>query len=139
MSGLNKALILGRVGRTPEIKPTKSGGSACNFTVASNEVWTDKTGQKQEKTEWHRIVAYNKLADLVAKYVQKGNQVLVEGRIQTREWEDANGQKRYVTEILADDVTFLGGKNASAVAESAIQPGGLGGHDQSFDDDEIPF
>jgi single-strand DNA-binding protein len=140
MSGLNKAMIIGRVGRAPELKPTNSGGHVSNFTVASNEIWTDKTGTRQEKTEWHRIVAYNKLAELCHKYLLKGSQLYVEGRIQTREWTDNNGQKRYVTEVIADNVTFLGGKNSAAVAEGVIDSLQAGGKDdQSFDDDDIPF
>jgi single-strand DNA-binding protein len=142
MSGLNKALIIGRVGRAPELKPTNRGGHVANFTVASNETWTDKTGTRQEKTEWHRVVVYNKLAEVVHKYLTKGSQIYVEGRIQTREWQDANGQKRYVTEVIADDVTFLGGKNSAAVADGvldSLNEPPEGKFSQSFDDDEIPF
>jgi len=106
---MNKAIIVGRLGQDPELKTT-TGGSICNFSVATSESWTDKEGHKQERTEWHRVVTFGKLAEICVQYVSKGSQVLVDGKIQTRSWEDKDGQKRYSTEIVASQVTFLDSK-----------------------------
>lgn len=104
---VNKAIIIGNVGSAPEVKSTQGGQSVANFTVATNENWTDKQGQKQQRTEWHRIVVWGKLAEICAQYVKKGMKVYVEGKIQTREWQDKNGEKRYTTEIQGFSVQFL--------------------------------
>nr|MBP9674873.1 single-stranded DNA-binding protein [Bacteriovoracaceae bacterium] len=107
---VNKVIILGRLGQDPELKHTPSGAAVCNFSVATSENWTDKTsGQKQEKTEWHRIVVWGKLAELCNQYLSKGRQVFLEGRLQTRSWDDKDGQKRYTTEINATTIQFIGG------------------------------
>jgi single-strand DNA-binding protein len=107
---VNKVIILGRLGQDPELRYTPSGASVCQFSLATSESWNDKsTGQKQEKTEWHRIVVWGKLAELCNQYLSKGRQAFVEGKIQTRSWEDKDGQKRYTTEILANTVQFIGG------------------------------
>jgi single-strand DNA-binding protein len=110
---VNKVIILGRLGQDPELKYTPSGTSVCNFSLATSESWTDKSGQKQEKTEWHRIVVWGKLAELCNQYLTKGRQAFVEGKLQTRSWEDKDGSKRYATEILASTVQFIGGAQAS--------------------------
>lgn len=109
MSGVNKAIIVGRLGQDPELKQTGSGQAVCTLNVATSENWTDRDGQRQERTEWHRIVIWGKQAENAAKYLAKGRQVYLEGRLQTRSWETPEGQKRYTTEIVASTVQFLGG------------------------------
>lgn len=113
MSGVNVAFLLGHLGADPELKETASGQSLATFRMATNDVWTDKEGQKQERTEWHRVVVWGRQAETVAKYLRKGREVHVIGQIQTREWEGEDGQTRYTTEIKARDVTFLGGAQAA--------------------------
>ncbi len=108
---VNKVIILGRLAQDPELKYTESGDSVCNFSLATSENWTDKNGQKQERTEWHKVGVWGKLAELCNQYLAKGRQAYVEGRIQTRSWDDKDGNKRYTTEIKANTVQFLGGKN----------------------------
>lgn len=108
---VNKVILVGRLGQDPELKYTPSGMAVCNFTLATSESWTDKQGQKQEKTEWHRIVVWGKLGELCGQYLAKGRQAYLEGALQTRSWDDKNtGQKRYTTEIVAKTVQFLGGQ-----------------------------
>jgi single-strand DNA-binding protein len=117
---MNRALLIGRLGQDPEVRYTEGGKAVGNFTVATNERWTDKGGQKQERVEWHRIVVWDKQAELCGEYLSKGRQVAVEGRIQTREWKDKEGVTKYTTEIVADRVEFLGGKgekNGSSSSE----------------------
>jgi single-strand DNA-binding protein len=116
---VNKVILLGRLGQDPELKHTPSGMSVCNFSLATSENWKDKqSGQKQEKTEWHRIVAWGKQAELCHQYLAKGRQVYVEGKLQTRSWDDKTGQKRYTTEILVSSIQFVSG---SAGSDSANQ------------------
>lgn len=106
---VNKVLIVGHLGKDPELKYTPGGAAVCNFSVATSERWKDKSDQVQEKTEWHRIVVWNALAENCEKYLKKGRQVYLEGKLQTRSWDDKDGQKRYATEIVAHHVVFLGG------------------------------
>jgi len=106
-------MLIGRLGADPEMRYTEGNNAVANFRIATSEKWTDKGGNKQEKTEWHRIVAWGKLAELAGEYLSKGRQVYVEGRLQTREWKDKEGAKRYTTEIIAKQIVFLGGKNDS--------------------------
>lgn len=113
MSGVNKVIIIGRLGQDPEMKAVGQGATVTRLNVATSENWTGKDGQKQERTEWHRIVVWGKLAEICGKYLAKGRQVYVEGRLQTRSWED-NGQKKYSTEIVANTVQFLGSANSEA-------------------------
>lgn len=111
MPGVNLAILLGRVGKDPEMKYTQSGSAICNFSLATSEEWKDKdSGDKKSKTEWHRIVIFGKLAEIAGRYLEKGSQVYLEGKIQTREWTDKNQEKRYTTEIVASEVQFLGGE-----------------------------
>jgi len=110
MSGVNRVQLLGRLGGDPELKYAPNGNAVCNFTVATSESWTDKQGQKHEKTEWSRIVIFSKLAELCNQYISKGSQVYVEGKIQTRNYDDKEGRKIYITEIVANNVQFLGSK-----------------------------
>lgn len=111
---INKVILVGRLGQDPELKYTPSGMAVCNFSIATSENWTDKSGQKQERTEWHRIVVWGKLAEISGKYLAKGRQAYVEGQLQTRSWEAQDGQKRYTTEIVAKNVQFLGGASTGA-------------------------
>ncbi len=106
---VNKVILVGRLGQNPEMRFTPSGAAVANFSVATNENWTDKGGQKQERTEWHRIVAWGKQAELCNQYLSKGRQVYLEGRLQTRQWQDKDGQTKYSTEIHANVIQFLGG------------------------------
>ena len=123
--GVNKAIIVGNLGKDPEVRFTPGGQPVANFTIATNESWKDKNGQQQERTEWHRIVVWGKLAELCGEYLKKGRQAYVEGRIQTREWNDKEGKKNYTTEIVANTVQFLGGRDgASAGAGRAQQTNG---------------
>jgi single-strand DNA-binding protein len=109
---VNKVILLGRLGQDPELKYTPSGTAVCNFSLATTESWSDKSGQKQERTEWHRIVVWGKLAELCNQYLAKGRQAFVEGALQTRSWDDKQGQKRYTTEINAKTIQFVGGPSA---------------------------
>ncbi len=148
---VNKVILLGRLGQDPELKYTPSGSGVCNFSVATSESWTDKSGQKQEKTEWHRIVVWGKLAELCNQYLAKGRQVFVEGKLQTRSWDDKDGNKRYTTEINAATVQFIGGQaqagapaqtssyNQESAAPSAQPTYENIATDSSFAADDIPF
>ena len=142
MAGINKVIIVGRLGKDPEVKHFQDGSALCNFSVATSEEWKDKnTGEKKEQTEWHRIVAFRQLAEICGKYLSKGRQVYVEGRLQTRSWEH-DGVKRYTTEIIANNVQFLGGKDDGG--GQGQQDGGYGagyGPEASGGkiDDDIPF
>lgn len=121
--GINKAIIVGTLGRDPEVKYTAGGSAIVNISVATNEAWKDKTtGENVEKTEWHRIVIFGKLAEIAAQYLKKGSQVYFEGKIQTRKWQDQNGQDRYTTEIVASDMQMLGGRADSSGGTSDFKP-----------------
>lgn len=147
---VNKVILLGRLGQDPELKYTPGGAAVCNFSLATTEAWTDKQGQKQEKTEWHRIVVWGKLAELCNQYLAKGRQAFVEGRLQTRSWDDKEGQKRYTTEIMASTVQFIGGAtannnnnvdksfNQAPAAENMNQEYQIS-NDTHFAADDIPF
>jgi single-strand DNA-binding protein len=110
--GVNKVILIGNLGADPEVRFTPGGQAVANFRIATSESWTDKNGQKQERTEWHRIVVWGKLAELCGEYLKKGRQCYVEGRLQTREWTDKENRKNYTTEVVANAVTFLGGRDA---------------------------
>ncbi|MBF0276254.1 MAG: single-stranded DNA-binding protein [SAR324 cluster bacterium] len=117
MGSLNKVMLIGRLGKDPEIRYTQSGSAVANFTIATSEYWTDQQGQRQEKTEWHNIVAWNKLADLTQSYLKQGSQIYLEGNLQTRSWDDAqSGQKRYKTEINARVIQFLDSRPSESSA-----------------------
>lgn len=121
MASLNKVLLIGNLGRDPETRYLPSGGAVCNFSIATSERFNDKSGQKQERTEWHNIVMYGKLAEIAQQYLKKGSNVYIEGRIQTSKWQDkTTGQDKYKTEIVADQMQMLGGRG---------QGGGQGGDD----------
>ncbi|HZI12799.1 MAG TPA: single-stranded DNA-binding protein [Myxococcus sp.] len=126
--GVNKVILIGNLGADPEVRFTPGGQAVANFRIATSESWTDKNGQKQERTEWHRIVVWGKLAELCGEYLKKGRQCYVEGRLQTREWTDKENRKNYTTEVVANAVTFLGGRDAG---EGMSAGGGGGGRRQS--------
>lgn len=123
MAGVNKVIIVGRLGADPETKQVGNGGNVARLSVATSENWVDKEGQKQERTEWHRIVVWGKLAEICGRHLSKGRQVYIEGRLQTRSWED-NGQKKYSTEIVANTVQFLGAPGERAEAGGGSAYGG---------------
>jgi single-strand DNA-binding protein len=155
-SGVNKVILVGNLGKDPEVRYTPGGQAVANFTIATNENWTDKQGQKQERTEWHRIVVWGKPAELCGEYLSKGRQVYIEGRLQTREWTNKEGAKQYTTEVVANPaggVVFLsGGDRGGASGRSrggsaqddfgAPPPGvdeGQGGGSPKGAEDDIPF
>jgi len=146
MSSLNKAMIIGRLGQDPEVRYTQSNTAVATLNVATNERFKDRNGEFQERTEWHRVVAWGRTAEICQEYLKKGSQVYIEGPIQTREWEDKDGQKRYTTEIKALTLTMLdsrggngeGGMNQSSGKKQQSSTVEL---DDSFDDmdDDLPF
>ncbi|WP_299977070.1 single-stranded DNA-binding protein [uncultured Pseudoteredinibacter sp.] len=124
--GVNKVIIVGNCGQDPETKYLPSGSAVTNISVATSDSWTDKqSGQKQERTEWHRIVFFNRLAEIAGEYLRKGSQVYVEGRLQTRKWQDQSGQDRYTTEIVANEMQMLGGRQGGMDQGYAPQGGGM--------------
>jgi single-strand DNA-binding protein len=127
MASVNKVFLVGNLGADPEVRYTANGGAVANFRIATTDVWNDKSGQRQERTEWHRIVVWGKQAEHCGEYLRKGRAVHVEGRLQTREWEDKEGQKRFTTEINADRVTFLGGRGEGGGGGGGYEGGGGGG------------
>ena len=118
MANLNKVMLIGRLGQDPEIRYTQSGSAVANVTIATNDYWTDKQGGKQERTEWHSLVLWGKLADLAQSYLKKGSLVYVEGRLQTRDWEDQQGQKHYKTEVVVTTMQFLDSKMSDSSSNS---------------------
>jgi single-strand DNA-binding protein len=120
MSSLNKILLIGNLGKDPEIRYTPDGSPVATFSLATSESWTDKNGSKQEHTEWHTIVAWNRLADLSKRFLSKGRQVYIEGRLRSREWNDRDGNKRRTTEVIATQMVLLGSR--SQTAEAGVQP-----------------
>jgi single-strand DNA-binding protein len=142
MSGVNKVILIGNLGANPEMRFTQGGQSVANLRVATTERWTDKSGQKQESTEWHRVVAFGKLAEIVGQYYTKGKMVYVEGGIRTRQWQDQSGQKRYSTEIVAQTLRLLGGRGerpADDVAATVPAEEPAAGDFGPGPDDDIPF
>jgi len=125
--GVNKAILIGHLGGDPEVRYMPSGGAVANVTIATTESWKDKSsGENQEKTEWHRVVFFGRLAEIVGEYLKKGSQVYVEGRLQTRKWQDKSGQDKYTTEIVANEMQMLGGRGSSGAPAS-----GGGGYNQN--------
>ncbi len=115
--GINKVILVGNLGQDPEIRYTPSGLAIANVTVATSDSWKDKqSGEQQERTEWHRVVFFSRLAEIVGEYLRKGSQVYIEGRLQTRKWQDQSGQDRYTTEIVANDMQMLGSRSQGAGA-----------------------
>jgi len=144
MAGVNKIILIGRLGRDPEIKYFQDGTAVANFSIATSEEWKDKeTGEKKERTEWHRIVAFRRLGEICGEYLSKGRQVYIEGRLQTREWEDKDGNRRWTTEIVAREMQMLGSREPGRGNRDADQyqaPGMPGPpSDQTEPEDDIPF
>ncbi len=110
MASVNKVILVGNLGRDPETRYMPEGGAVTNFSIATTEQWKDKSGEKQEKTEWHRITTYQRLAEIAGEYLKKGSQVYIEGRLQTRKWNDKDGVEKYTTEIIADRMQMLGSR-----------------------------
>ncbi|MDM7995948.1 MAG: single-stranded DNA-binding protein [Acidobacteriota bacterium] len=147
MSSLNKIMLIGHLGRDPEVRYTPDGAPVATFSLATSENWTDKNGSRQEHTEWHTIVAWNKLADLCKRYLSKGRQVYIEGRIRSREWTDKDGNKRRTTEVIASQMVLLGSRSQGADAgvqpmepmgRTAAEPDSPFG-DAGITDSDIPF
>ena len=115
---VNKVILVGRLGQNPEVRYTPSGAGVANFSIATNESWTDKSGQKQERTEWHRVVFFGRLAEIAGEYLKKGAQIYIEGRLQTRKWQDKDGHDRYTTEIVANDMQMLGSRSGAGMPNS---------------------
>ena len=145
--GVNKVILVGNLGRDPEIRYTPSGAAVANVTVATSDSWKDKqTGEQQERTEWHRVVFFNRLAEIVGEYLKKGSQIYVEGRLQTRKWQDQGGQDRYTTEIVANEMQMLGSRGGGGMSAPQDDAGfsqappaeSASGVADDFDDD-IPF
>jgi single-strand DNA-binding protein len=158
MASVNKVILIGNLGRDPESRYTASGDATCNITIATTETWKDKqSGEKKEATEWHRIVFFGRLAEIVGQYLKKGSQVYVEGSLRTRKWTDKEGHERYTTEIRGDEMKMLGRREGSGDSGGDAYGGGSGGHSAgtsevppappaskkpAFDDlgdDDIPF
>jgi single-strand DNA-binding protein len=162
--GVNKAILVGNLGKDPELSYTQSGTARCRFSLATSESYSNNAGERQERTEWHNIVVWGKLAETVSKFMQKGRQVYIEGRIQNRSYDDKEGNKRYISEVNANKITFLGGRGDSGgyqgggggggAPPSNDGPGGYGGGsgssgqsgqseqsgpDSGPSDDDIPF
>ena len=164
MASVNKVILIGNLGQDPEVKYMPSGGAVANISIATTDTWKDKaTGEKKDKTEWHRVVFFNRLAEIVGEYLRKGSQVYIEGNLRTQKWQDQSGQDRYTTEIVAKEMTMLGGKSGGSSdfqqnAPQSSQQQGASGYQQNapqqapaqsappqnidnFDnfDDDIPF
>jgi single-strand DNA-binding protein len=128
MASVNKVIIVGNLGRDPEVRYTPNGDSITNVTIATTDTWKDKaTGEKKEATEWHRVVFFGKLAEIAGQYLKKGRQVYVEGALRTRKWTDKEGQERYTTEIVANEMKMLGSREGMSDAPPRESGGGAGG------------
>lgn len=144
MSGINKVILVGRVGKDPETRYLTNGEAVTNLSIATSEKWKDKAGEQQEKTEWHNLVFYRRLAEVVGEYVKKGALIYIEGKLSTRKWQDKEtGKDRYSTEVIVDKLEMLGGKSGSESTEHSAPaqraaPAAQNNND-NFDDDQIPF
>jgi single-strand DNA-binding protein len=143
MAGVNKVIVVGRLGSDPDTRYMPSGSAVTNVSVATSESWKDKeSGEKQEKTEWHRVVFFNRLAEIASEYLKKGSQIYVEGRLQTRKWEDKEGKERWTTEIVANQMQMLGERMSSG-SSSNNQSSSSNTNNNEFAnddfDDDIPF
>ncbi len=158
MAGVNKAILVGNLGKDPQLDYTQSGTARCRFSIATTEQYTDRDGQKQEKTEWHNIVLWSRLAEIAGEYLKKGRTVYIEGRIQNRQYEDNDGNTRYISEIVAQTMQMIGGRSSGQRPDDAPPPdddsrprqqsssegrgggsGGGGGQPPPPDDDDLPF
>jgi single-strand DNA-binding protein len=150
MSGVNKVILIGRLGSDPESRATSGGKAVANFNIATSENYKDRNGERQEKTEWHRIVMFDRLAEIAQQYLNKGKLVYIEGRLQTRTWDDKDGNKRYTTEVVARNMQMLGGRGDNAgssdsqsqsypSSQSAASPAPSAGGAAAAGDDDLPF
>ena len=148
MASVNKVIIIGNLGRDPEVRYMPDGGAIANISVATTDTWKDKSGEKQERTEWHRVAFFGKLAEIAGEYLKKGSQVYVEGSLRTRKWQDREGKDRYTTEIVADRMQMLGSRGGGSEAMSQEAPAkehtpskseGKGGGGIEDLEDDIPF
>ena len=147
MASVNKVILVGNLGRDPEVRYLPDGAAIANISVATTDVWKDKGGEKQERTEWHRVAFFGKLAEIAGEYLKKGSQIYVEGRLQTRKWQDKEGHEKYTTEIVAERMQMLGsragmgspdGGERAAPPSGGAQPKGASARFDDFEDD-IPF
>ena len=146
MGSVNKVILVGNLGRDAELRYTPAGAAVATINMATTEVWNDKSGQRQEKTEWHRVVLWGKSAESLAEYLTKGKQIYVEGRLQTRQWDDKDGNKRYTTEIRSDKIVLLGGGGGRGASmdrgggdSTSAQAPGPESSSEPLTDDDIPF
>lgn len=146
MAGVNKVILVGNLGRDPEVRHLENGASVANFSIATSETYKDKNGNRQEQTEWHNIVLWRGLAEIAEKYLRKGSQIYVEGKLRTRSWQDKDGNTRYTTEIVGDNLTMLGaradsGNNAAPPVTAENEPPKSSGSANldNEDDDDLPF
>lgn len=140
MAGVNKVILVARLGKEPETRYAQNGTAVCNFSVATSETWNDKnTGDKKEKTEWHRIVTFGNLAEICSKYLHKGKQVYIEGKLQTRQWQDKNGVDHYTTEIVANNMVMLSPKSSGNQQQQPQQSNQQSYQQHQIPDDDIPF
>jgi single-strand DNA-binding protein len=137
--GVNKVILIGNLGRDPELKTTGSGGAVCNFSIATSETWKDKSGVKQEKTTWHRIVAWGKNAELCAEFLSKGRQAYIEGKLDVRKYTDKAGAEREVTEVVVERVVFLGGQGERQESHGSTPGGGSHNYSGGPSDEDVPF
>ena len=143
--GINKVILIGNLGGDPEVRYMPNGGAVANLTLATSESWKDKqSGEQHDRTEWHRLVFFNRLAEIVGEFLRKGSKIYVEGRLQTRKWQDKNGQERYTTEIIVSEMQMLDGRGSSHATESSQEqhskaPAETSAADQQPFDDDIPF
>lgn len=138
MASLNRVLLIGNLGADPELSYTPSGTAKATMRLATHEVWTNKSGEKGERTEWHRLIAWGRLAEICGEYLTKGRQIFIEGRLQTRSWEDRDGNKRWTTEIVANNMQMLGSPRGGPT-EVELPPVGSEVPDMPEADDDIPF
>jgi single-strand DNA-binding protein len=146
MGSVNRVILVGNLGRDAELRYTPGGAAVATLNLATTEVWNDRNSQRQEKTEWHRVIVWGKQAESLQEYLTKGKQIYVEGRLQTRQWDDKDGNKRYTTEVKADRITLLGGggRGAGAGGPDRTVPAGASGPDdhppmEPITEDDIPF
>ncbi len=138
--GINKAILIGNLGNDPELKYTAGGSAVANLTLATSEQWKDKeTGEQKEKTEWHRVVAFGKLAEIIGEYCKKGGQVYIEGKLQTRKWQDKEGVDRYTTEIIAEQMQLLGGRPSSQEQPAKTDKAKTGKAKQTAEPEQAEF
>jgi single-strand DNA-binding protein len=142
MAGVNKVILVGNLGKDPEVRHLENGASVANFPIATTESYKDRNGNRQETTEWHNIVLWRGLADIAEKYLRKGNQVYIEGKLRTRSWEDKEGNTRYTTEVIGDNLTMLGGRPSESSESPSMKseaPSNKAKTAVEEDDDDLPF